>query len=116
MVTPISRTIIHSQVTQSIVPFMTEALTTYSNDNQPTKEASAARKRLLDSFADYDALSKRIRTLPCPPGSPQDRVQLAILTRANLFLQKNMFPLQVWNSGHLFPSNPTHGYPNSETF
>lgn len=65
--------------------------------DQPTKDASAARKRLLDSFAQYDKLSKQIRALPCPngPGSSQDRVQAAIRTRANIFLQKNMFPLQV---------------------
>lgn len=69
----------------------------YSNDDQPTKEASAARKRLLEAFAQYDGLSKRIRKIPCPggKGSSQDRVQMAILSRANLFLQKNMFPLQV---------------------
>lgn len=53
------------------------------------------RKRLLDSFGEYDRLSKRIRQLPTPRGGSQDRVQSAILTRANLFLQKNMFPLQV---------------------
>lgn len=69
---------------------------TLSLRDQPTKDASAARKRLLDSFAQYDKLSKRIRALPCPngPGSSQDRVQAAIMTRANIFLQKNMFPLQ----------------------
>jgi rabenosyn-5 len=68
-----------------------------SHDDQPTKEASAARKRLLEAFAQYDALAKRIRKIPCPggKGSSEDRVQLAILSRANLFLQKNMFPLQV---------------------
>ncbi|KAI6007845.1 FYVE zinc finger-domain-containing protein [Pisolithus marmoratus] len=76
------------------LPQFQELLSTLSNDNQPTKEASTARKRLLNAFAEYDALSKRIRNLPCPPGSSQDRVQLAILTRANIFLQKNMFPLQ----------------------
>lgn len=84
------------------LPQFQELLSTLSNDSQPTKEASAARKRLLDAFAEYDALSKRIRNLPCPPGSSQDRVQLAILTRANIFLQKNMFPLQ-------FIPKPTKG-------
>lgn len=66
-------------------------------EDAPAKEATAARKRLLEAFAEYDALAKRIRKLPCPegPGSSQDRVQAAILIRANLFLQKNMFPLQV---------------------
>lgn len=63
----------------------------------PTKEATAARKKLLESFAEYDAIAKKIQKLPCPagPGSSQERLQTAILTRANLFLQKNMFPLQV---------------------
>jgi rabenosyn-5 len=65
-----------------------------SNDAQPSKEASTARKRLLEAFAQYDALSKRIRSLPAG-GESQQRVQAAIVTRANLFLQKNMFPLQV---------------------
>jgi len=69
----------------------------YSNEGQPTKEASAARKRLLEAFSQYDALSKRIRQLPCTGGmgSSQYRIQMAIHTRANLFLQQNMFPLQV---------------------
>jgi hypothetical protein len=67
----------------------------YSHDDQPTKEASAARKRLLDGFAQYDSLSKRIQKLPCANGSSQYRVQMAIVNRANLFLQKHMFPLQV---------------------
>ena len=73
------------------------SLTLISHNDQPTKEASAARKRLLDSFAQYDKISKKIRGLPCPggAGSSQDRVQMAIMMRANLFLQKNMFPLQV---------------------
>jgi rabenosyn-5 len=66
-----------------------------SNDERPTVEASAARKRLVEAFAHYDTAAKRIRNLPCAMGSSQDRIQTAILTRANLFLQKNMFPLQV---------------------
>lgn len=81
---------------------MTVLTQTLSNevDELPTKEAAAARKQLVDSFSDYDALAKRLRKLPCPggPGSSQDRVQSAILSRASLFLQKNMFPLQVSQS------------------
>ncbi|KAH7889998.1 FYVE zinc finger-domain-containing protein [Phlebopus sp. FC_14] len=84
---------LEKEIEESIPQFQ-ELLLTLSNDSQPTKEASAARKRLLDAFTEYDALSKRIHKIPCAPGSSQDRVQLAILTRANLFLQKNMFPLQ----------------------
>jgi len=68
----------------------------FSSDERPTAEASAARKRLLDAFAQYDALAKRIRALPTSgPGTSQDRVLAAVQTRANIFLQKHMFPLQV---------------------
>jgi rabenosyn-5 len=68
----------------------------FSSDGRPAPEASAARKRLLDAFAQYDALAKRIRVLPTSgPGSSQDRVLAAVHTRANIFLQKHMFPLQV---------------------
>lgn len=68
-----------------------------SHDDQPTKEASAARKRLLEAFAQYDALAKRIKGLPCAngPWSSQSRIQSAIAMRASLFLQRNMFPLQA---------------------
>ncbi|KAF4615391.1 hypothetical protein D9613_002945 [Agrocybe pediades] len=86
---------LESEIEESLPKFQ-ELLMSLSHHDQPTKEASAARKRLLESFAQYDRLSKKIRALPCTngPGSSQDRVQAAILTRANLFLQKNMFPLQ----------------------
>ncbi|KZP32517.1 hypothetical protein FIBSPDRAFT_774430 [Athelia psychrophila] len=78
------------------LPQFQELILSLSNEDQPTKEASAARKRLLEAFGQYDALAKRIVKIPCPTGkgSSQDRVQRAILSRANLFLQKNMFPLQ----------------------
>ncbi|KAF8797914.1 hypothetical protein BYT27DRAFT_7228531 [Phlegmacium glaucopus] len=78
------------------LPKFQELILNLNHNDQPTKEASAARKRLLDSFAHYDKVSKKIRGLQCPSGagSSQDRVQMAIMTRANLFLQKNMFPLQ----------------------
>ncbi|KAL1744554.1 FYVE zinc finger-domain-containing protein [Schizophyllum fasciatum] len=81
---------------EEYLPQFQELLLTLSHDDQPTKEASVARKRLLEAFAQYDALAKRIRKLPCPggPGSSQDRVQAAIMNRASAFLQKNMFPLQ----------------------
>ncbi|KAJ6500536.1 FYVE zinc finger-domain-containing protein [Mycena sanguinolenta] len=81
---------------EDALPQFQELILTLNHDSQPTKEASAARKRLLEAFAQYDALAKRIRNLPTPngPGSSQERVQIAVMTRANLFLQKNMFPLQ----------------------
>ncbi|KAF9049250.1 hypothetical protein BDZ89DRAFT_941093 [Hymenopellis radicata] len=76
------------------LPQFQEMLVSLNQDDHPTKEASAARKRLLEVFAQYDAVAKRIRKLPCSAGGSQDRVQLAVATRANVFLQKHMFPLQ----------------------
>ncbi|RPD66331.1 hypothetical protein L227DRAFT_492519 [Lentinus tigrinus ALCF2SS1-6] len=76
------------------LPLFQEIIVTLSKHERPTPEASAARKRLLEAFAQYDALAKRIRKLPCAPGSSQDRIQGAIIIRANNFLQKHMFPLQ----------------------
>ncbi|TFK42702.1 hypothetical protein BDQ12DRAFT_598244 [Crucibulum laeve] len=91
------------------LPQFQELILSLNHNDQPTKEASAARKRLLEAFAQYDALSKRIRKLPCPngPGSSQDRVQMAILTRANIFLQKNMFPLQSLPTPKRAETNPS---------
>ncbi|KAF8889773.1 hypothetical protein CPB84DRAFT_1419349 [Gymnopilus junonius] len=95
------------------LPKFQELIMTLTHNDQPTKEASAARKHLLDSFAQYDKLSKKIYALPSPngPGSSQDRVQAAILIRANLFLQKNMFPLQSLPT----PRSTTKVYVSSET-
>jgi len=67
-------------------------------DNVPSPEAALSRKNLLQAFADYEALAKRIRFLPIngTPGLSQERIQKAIGNRAALFLQKNMVPLKVF--------------------
>ncbi|KAJ7739678.1 FYVE zinc finger-domain-containing protein [Mycena maculata] len=87
--------ILEKEIEDSLPQFQ-ELILTLNHDSQPNKEASAARKRLLEAFAQYDSLAKRIRNLATPNGrgSSQERVQIAVMTRANLFLQKNMFPLQ----------------------
>ncbi|KAF8628449.1 hypothetical protein AX15_003964 [Amanita polypyramis BW_CC] len=81
---------------EAALPQFQELVLGLSHNDPPTKEASAVRKRLLEAFAQYDALSKRIYQLPCinGPGSSQYRVQSAVLARTNIFLQKNMFPLK----------------------
>lgn len=69
------------------------------------RDAVQARKQLLSNFATYDELAKRIRKLPSDSDTSgnadtqvgdaaQERIQHAIFTRANLFLQQNMLPLQ----------------------
>ncbi|KAI9446380.1 FYVE zinc finger-domain-containing protein [Lactarius indigo] len=93
---------------EDALPQFQELLLTLSSDDRPTAEASAARKRLLDAFAQYDALAKRIRKLPTSgPGSSQDRVLAAVHTRANIFLQKHMFPLQSLPRPSKSTSSPT---------
>lgn len=81
---------------EDALPQFQELMISLNKQERPAPEASAARKRLLEAFGQYDILAKRIRMLPCPGGhgSSQDRMQAAILTRANMFLQKHMFPLQ----------------------
>ncbi|CAE6521930.1 unnamed protein product [Rhizoctonia solani] len=66
-----------------------------THSNVSTSTTAAARKSLLDRFHEYDRLAKRLRALPCQPGSSQERVQVAVATRASVFLQKHMFPLQT---------------------
>ncbi|CAE6426725.1 unnamed protein product [Rhizoctonia solani] len=66
---------------------------THASANAST--TAAARKSLLDRFHEYDRLAKRLRALPCQPASSQERVQIAVATRASVFLQKHMFPLQT---------------------
>ncbi|KNZ74771.1 Vacuolar segregation protein PEP7 [Termitomyces sp. J132] len=82
------------QEIEESLPQFQELILSLSHNDQPTQEASISRKRLLEAFAQYDALAKRIRALPCRTGSSADQVQSSIMNRASLFLQKNMFPLQ----------------------
>ncbi|KAI8388681.1 FYVE zinc finger-domain-containing protein [Radiomyces spectabilis] len=58
------------------------------------RSASQIRKSLLDSFALYDTLAKSIRTLPVSSASMK-RLQTNISTAANMYLQRNMLPLQM---------------------
>ncbi|KAG5634572.1 hypothetical protein H0H81_001497 [Sphagnurus paluster] len=65
------------------------------HEDQPTKEASVTRKRLLEAFAQYDAIAKRIR-------------------KASQFLQKNMFPLQSLPTAKKSASQSTKNQPPSQ--
>lgn len=74
--------------------------------------ASQARKELLSRFARYDRLAKKIRALPPvvqdTVSTTQERLQQAIYTKAMVFLQKNMFPLQnLPNQDYKAPSETT---------
>ncbi|KAB8219851.1 hypothetical protein BDV33DRAFT_231293 [Aspergillus novoparasiticus] len=56
-------------------------------------EASKIRKRLIDSFAQYDVAARRIRDLPTE-SSAQQRLQKAIYQQASNFLHLHMLPLK----------------------
>jgi len=70
--------------------------------SSPTLESLSHRKHLTTLFSDYDALAKRIKSLPYissssvggGPVHDQDRVQAAIWARAVGFMQANMGILQ----------------------
>jgi rabenosyn-5 len=57
------------------------------------EEAHKVRKRLLDLFTQYDAISKRILQSPSPSAT-DIRVQSAMNQAATHFLQTHMLPLQ----------------------
>ena len=56
--------------------------------------AARTRKELLDSFAQFDAISKKINSLPTYSES-EKRLQSNIHLAANQYLQQNMLPLSV---------------------
>lgn len=91
-----------------LVLSLNNASSSSSSTASDSKALSAARKRLLDAFAQYDALAKRIRaSSPSGKGGSQERVVGAIMTRANLFLQKNMVPLQSLPTLKPLPKPPS---------
>ncbi|KAI9793248.1 MAG: carboxypeptidase Y-deficient [Peltula sp. TS41687] len=78
-------------------------------DKPPTPsqliEASRTRKRLLDSFTQYDVAARRIRDLPsASPG--QKKLQKAIYHEATSFLHLHMLPLKA------LPKVLKHASPN----
>ena len=84
-------------------------------------DASKIRKRLMDSFAQYDFAARRIRDLPTTSDT-QKKLQKAIYQQATNFLHLHMLPLKTlpkvlkhasphgaYSNGHLTPN----GRPNS---
>ncbi|QKX56985.1 uncharacterized protein TRUGW13939_04093 [Talaromyces rugulosus] len=56
-------------------------------------DASKVRKRLIDSFAQYDTAARRIRDMPTN-SSTQQKLQKAIYQQASSFLHLHMLPLK----------------------
>ncbi|GAD94647.1 vacuolar segregation protein [Paecilomyces variotii No. 5] len=57
-------------------------------------EASKVRRRLIDSFAQYDIAARRIRDMPTQSRT-QQRLQKAIYQQASNFLHLHMLPLKT---------------------
>ncbi|KAI9371034.1 hypothetical protein BJX61DRAFT_535123 [Aspergillus egyptiacus] len=81
-----------------LMPKFQKLLTALQNPRRPPSaaqiaEASKVRKRLTDSFTQYDTAARRIRDLPT--NSPtQQRLQKAIYQQASNFLHLHMLPLK----------------------
>lgn len=76
-------------------------------------EASKIRRRLMDSFAQYDVAARRIRDLPT--NSPiQQRLQKAVYQQATNFLHLHMLPLKTLPKilKHASPSGANGGAAN----
>ncbi|KAJ5347348.1 uncharacterized protein N7506_000601 [Penicillium brevicompactum] len=70
-------------------------------------DASKVRKRLIDSFAQYDVAARRIRDMPTESPT-QQRLQKAIYQQASNFLHLHMLPLKT------LPKVLKHSTPASE--
>ncbi|KAI9322285.1 FYVE zinc finger-domain-containing protein [Dichotomocladium elegans] len=58
------------------------------------QKAAIIRKSLMDNFALFDTLAKRIKALPAKSSSMR-RLQSNVCTAASMYLQQNMLPLQM---------------------
>ncbi|GAB1202031.1 hypothetical protein APSETT445_000638 [Aspergillus pseudonomiae] len=81
-----------------LLPKFQKLLTALQDPRRPPSsaqiaEASKIRKRLIDSFAQYDVAARRIRDLPTE-SSAQQRLQKAVYQQASNFLHLHMLPLK----------------------
>ena len=89
-------------------------------DNPPTPaqiaEASKTRKRLMDSFTQYDVAARRMRDLPTQ-SETQERLQKAIYKQATSFLHLHMLPLKALPKvlKHASPNGAASRIPHSRT-
>lgn len=81
-------------------------------DKPPTtsqiSEAGKVRRRLLDSFTQYDTAARRIRDLPSD-SLTQQKLQKAVYQQASNFLHLHMLPLKT------LPKILKHATPNGST-
>ncbi|KAL3482245.1 FYVE zinc finger-domain-containing protein [Aspergillus californicus] len=99
-----------------LTPKFQKLLTALQNPKRPPSaaqiaEASKVRKRLTDSFTQFDTAARRIRDLPTESPS-QQRLQKAIHQQATNFLHLHMLPLKSLPKV-LKHATPNGGQPNT---
>ena len=82
-----------------LLPRFQKLLSTLQDPEKPPipaqlSEASKVRKRLLDSFTQFDIAARRIRDLPSTSPT-QQKLRRAIYTQASSFLHLHMLPLKT---------------------
>ncbi|EAW09942.1 putative vacuolar segregation protein (Pep7) [Aspergillus clavatus NRRL 1] len=82
-----------------LLPKFQRLLTTLQDPRRPPTatqlaEASKVRKRLTDSFAQYDVAARRVRDMPTDSPT-QKRLQKAVYQQASNFLHLHMLPLKA---------------------
>jgi hypothetical protein len=95
--------------------FFTQTVANHERNRDPRRppssaqiaDASKVRKRLIDSFAQYDVAARRIRDMPTDSPT-QQRLQKAIYQQASNFLHLHMLPLKT------LPKILKHSTPASE--
>jgi rabenosyn-5 len=86
-------------------------------DSPPTSQqiadASRTRKRLMDSFTQYDTAARRIRDMPSQSPT-QLKLQKAIYQNASQFLHLHMLPLKSLPKvlKHATPNDTSRSHPN----
>ncbi|KAH1596953.1 hypothetical protein KXX44_006320 [Aspergillus fumigatus] len=95
---------------RQLLPKFQKLLATLQDPRRPPSaaqiaEASKVRKRLTDSFAQYDVAARRIRDMPTDSPT-QQRLQKAIYQQATNFLHLHMLPLKA------LPKILKHATPN----
>lgn len=95
-----------------LLPRFQRLLTTFQDPEKPPTpaqlaEASKVRKRLTDSFTQYDFAARRVRDMPTT-SSTQQKLQTAIYQQAMSFLHVHMLPLKSLPKimKHATPSRP----------
>ncbi|CAZ86002.1 unnamed protein product [Tuber melanosporum] len=91
-----------AKIPQDVRAYQTLARPANHNSRDPNKtptqaklaEATKTRKKLLDTFAQYDAAAKRILNLPTA-SQTQRRLQKTVYQAATQFLHLNMLPLKA---------------------